>query len=149
MAIEGFKNGSKEAVSHEHAGGCNVDDRDPFLGRDGFERILALRGAGRDASPVAVWITGIQDVDRNVLLDRGQQGCGMQDFGSEVGEFGGFVKADDLDTAGVGTNVRIGSHHAVNVGPYLDALGTETCPHNGGGEIRSASADGGRGSSTG
>jgi hypothetical protein len=68
----------------------------------------------------------------------------MQDLGSEVGELSGFVEADDLDAAGVGTEARVGGHHAIDVGPDFDALGVEAGAENGGGEIGAAAADGGR-----
>src|SRR5208282_1793093 len=57
---------------------------------------------------------------------RGQHGCRMQDLGAEVGKFGGFIEADDLDAAGIGTEAWVGGHHAVDVGPDFDARGVQT-----------------------
>ena len=62
----------------------------------------------------------------------------MQYLGSEVGQFGGLFKADDLDATRVGTNPRVGSLHAVDIGPDLDALGVQSRAHQRRGKIGAA-----------
>ena len=65
----------------------------------------------------------------------------MQNLGSEVRQLGRFLEADDLDAAGFGADVRVGGHHAIDVGPYFDALGIQTGSDDGGGIVRAAPAD--------
>src|ERR1700683_4975763 len=67
----------------------------------------------------------------------------MQDFRAEVGEFGGFIEADDFDAPGFGTDSGIGGQDAVDIGPDLDAVGAQARADDGGGKIRTASSDGG------
>src|SRR6266403_911321 len=66
----------------------------------------------------------------------------MQNLGAEVGEFGRFVKADDLDAPGLGSNARVGGHHAVDVGPDFNAFGIEARAQNSRGKIRPSASDG-------
>ena len=65
----------------------------------------------------------------------GQHRRRVQHFGAEVGELGGFVEADDLDAACIGTDSRVGGENAVDVGPDFDAVGTEASAEDGGGEV--------------
>ena len=51
MAIEGFKNGPKEAVSHEHAGGCNVDADCPGAGAGSCTGATLCHGGPNDGLP--------------------------------------------------------------------------------------------------
>ena len=141
--IESLENGLQISAHQQTARRGDLDQRDLLLERDGLENIGAARSARRDLGPFAGRVHRVQNIDRNVLLNRGQHGCRMQNLGAEVGKFGGLVKADDLDAAGVGTKARVGGHHAVNVGPDFDALGIEARAENSGGEIRASAADGG------
>ena len=61
----------------------------------------------------------------DVLFDRGQDGGRVQHLGAEVGELGGFFKADDLDAQCIGADARIAGHDAVDVGPDFDGVGGE------------------------
>ncbi len=88
-------------------------------------------------------VAGVEDEDGDVASDSGQDGGGMEDLGAEVGEFGGFFEADDLDTEGVGTDARVGGHDAVDVGPDLDGFGAQGASDQGTSEIRAAAAEGG------
>ena len=72
----------------------------------------------------------------------GQHRRRMQNFRAEVGEFGGFVEADDFDAARFGTDPGVGGEDAVDVGPDLDALGAQAGAEDGGGKIGTASSDG-------
>ncbi len=74
-------------------------------------------------------------------MNRRQQRRGMQDFRSEIRQFGGFIEADALDGLGVGTEARVGGHHAFDVGPDFDAGGVKRGADNGGGIVRPASAE--------
>ena len=44
----------------------------------------------------------VEDADGDVLLHGGKDGRGVQDFGAEVGELGGFFEADGLHAQGFG-----------------------------------------------
>src|ERR1019366_169851 len=92
---------------------------------DGLEDVLALRGAGSDARAFAGGVARVQHVDGNIFLDGGQHRRGVQDLRAEVGEFGGLVEADDFNPARLGTDSGIGGEDAVDVGPDLDAVGTQ------------------------
>ena len=108
-------------------------------------KIFVQRGARAVTFvPFAGRVQRVQNIDRNILLNRGQHGRRMQNFGAEIGKLGGFVKADDFDAAGIGAEARVGGHHAVDVGPDFDALGIEARAKNSGGKIRTSAADGGR-----
>ena len=114
-----------------------------FLAAMALNGLLRVRRAGDDLGALVRGIARVENVDRNVLLDGRQHGGGVQDLGAEVGEFGGFFEADDLDAVGIGTEVRVGGLHAVDVGPDLDGVGVEAGADKGGGEIGATAADGG------
>ena len=143
VAIEGFEDRAQKSVGQQHAGSGHIHDGDSFLGGDGFENVLALRRVGSDAGAFAGGIARVQHIDRNILLDGGQDGCRVQHFCAEIGEFGGFFEADDLDAARFRTNPGIGGHHAIDIGPDFDALGVQAGAEDGGGKVGAAAADGG------
>ena len=93
--------------------------------------------------PSQAWIARVQNVDGNIFLDGGQHRRGVQDFRPEVGEFGGFVEADDFDAPGFRTDAGIGGENAVDVGPDFDAVGAQAGADDGGGKIGAAAANGG------
>src|SRR6266403_6417026 len=66
----------------------------------------------------------------------------MQNLGPKVGKFRSFVEADHLDAPGLGSNARIGGHHAVDMGPDFDTFGVEACAKNSRGKIRPSASDG-------
>src|ERR1035438_71658 len=142
MAIESLEDRAQKSMGQKHAGSGHVDDGDAFLGGDGFEDVLALRGAGSDARAFAGGVARVQHVDGNIFLDGGQHRRGVQDFRAEVGEFGGLVEADDFNPARLGTDSGIGGEDAVDVGPDLDAVGAQASADDRGGKIRTASSDG-------
>src|SRR6185312_1838587 len=59
----------------------------------------------------------------------------MKNFRAEVGELRRFLEADGADAVRVGTDARVGGHHAVNVSPNLDRLSIESGAYDGSGEI--------------
>src|ERR1017187_3407931 len=142
MAIESLEDRAQKSMGQKHAGSGHVDDGDAFLGGDGFEDVLALRGAGSDARAFAGGVARVQHVDGNIFLDGGQHRRGGQDFRAGVGEFGGLVEADDFNPARRGTDSGIGGEDAVDVGPDLDAVGAQASADDRGGKIRTASSDG-------
>ena len=79
-------------------------------------------------------------MDGDVLFDGREDGGRVQDLCAEVGEFGGFFKADDLDAQGVRTDAWVTGHDAVHVGPDLDGVGGKGAAHECGGEVRTAAA---------
>jgi hypothetical protein len=135
-----FKDAFEEAVGHEHARGHHVHHSDALLGGDGLEDVLALGGGGGDARAFVLRVARVQDQDRNVFLDGRQERSRMQDFRTEIGQFGGFFKADVLDAARIRAEVGVGSHHAVNVCPDFNARGIQARANDSGAEVRSASA---------
>jgi hypothetical protein len=88
-------------------------------------------------------VAAVEHQHRNVLFDGRQDGGRVQDLGAEVGQLGGFFKADDLDAQCVGTDAGIGGHDAVNVGPDFDGLGRERAADERAGEVGAAAAQGG------
>src|SRR6185437_12443331 len=123
VLIEDFEDLAQVAVSHQHAAGYHVDDTQLFLDRDRFERAFAMWGQRDDAGPLAGGIAAVEHQHGNVLLDGRQNGGRMQYLGAEVGQFGGFFKADHLHTERIRANARIGGHDAVHVRPDFDRLG--------------------------
>src|SRR5579859_180688 len=128
-------------MSQQHARGGHVDDSDALLGGDGFENVFALRGAGGDAGAFATRITRVQNIDWDIFLDSGQHRRRVKNLRAKVGELGGLVEADDLNTTRFGTDARVGGENAVDVGPDLDAVGAEASAEDGGREIGAAAAD--------
>src|SRR6202040_1703726 len=104
--VEGLEDGTQKSVGQQHAWSGHVDDGNALFGGNGFEDVLAPRCARSDAGAFAGWIARIEYVDGNILLNRRQHRRGMQDFGAKVGEFGGFVEADDLNATSLGTDAR-------------------------------------------
>src|SRR5581483_10714214 len=97
-----------------------------FLGGNGFEEIFTVRRPGSDSRTLARWIARIQNKNWNILLDRGQDGGWMQDFRSEISKFGGFIEANDFDSASVWAQIRVGGHHAVDISPDFDSIGAQS-----------------------
>ena len=106
MLVEDGEDLFQIAVGHEHAAGHHVDDAQLLFDCDGFERAFAVRRERDDARAFAGGIAAVEHEDRDVLFDRGENGGGVQDLGAEVGELGGFFKADDFDAQGVRADAR-------------------------------------------
>ena len=88
-------------------------------------------------------IARIEHPHRNILADGRQNRRRMQHLGAEVGQFGGLFEADDLDAVRVRTDIGIGGHHAIDVGPYLDGLGIQSGAEERGRVVGAAAANGG------
>src|SRR5581483_12430220 len=111
------------------------------LSRNRLEAVTAIGRARGDAGSLACRVAGVENVDRNILLDRGENSCRMQHLGAEVSEFRGLVEADYANAVRVRTNIGIRGHHAVDVSPDLYAAGSDPSAHNRRREIRTAAAD--------
>src|ERR1043166_8972131 len=107
MLIQSLKHRTQEAVDHHATRGNDSDNAHTGLGRDSAERIHPRRGFFRDLSSRALYITGIQNVDRNVLLNGWQQCRRMQYLRAKVSEFGGFIEADLLNRPRIRAQTRI------------------------------------------
>ncbi len=83
----------------------------------------------------------IQDEDGDVFLYRGKNRRGVKNFGAEVGELGGLLKADVADAEGVGADARVRGHDAVDVGPDFDGAGEECFAEQRGGVVGAAAAE--------
>src|SRR6478609_5757031 len=94
-----------------------------------------------DSRSFVLWIARVQNEDRNVLLYRREHGRRMQHLGAEIGEFCGFIEADDLDPVCLGADARVSGLHSIYIGPNLDAFGSESRAHDGGREISTAAAN--------
>ncbi len=112
-----------------------------FLTAMDLKGLLQWRRERDDARAFAGGVAAVEHVDGDVLFDGGQNGGRVQDLGAEVGELGGFFKADDLDAQGVGADARVGGHDAVNVGPDLDGIGGKRAAEQGAGEVGTAAAE--------
>src|SRR5258708_18675048 len=143
MTVEGFEDGAQKSVGQQHARSGHIDNSNALLGCDGFEDVSSLRRAGGDASAFAGRIARVQYVDRNIFMDCGQHGRGVQNFCAEVRKFSGFVEADDFNAVRIGTDSGIGGEDAVDVGPYFDAFGAEPQPEDGGGTVGTPPPEGG------
>ena len=126
MPVECFENRTQKAVHHDSAGGNHVNDAYASFGRDRAKNVAAAGSVGRDLSACAFQVLRIEHVDGNVLVDGRKQSGGMQDLGSEVRQFGGFIEADLFDGLSLRAQARVGGHHAFDVGPYLNALCIES-----------------------
>src|ERR1051326_3282910 len=128
---------------HHHATrGHHIHDADAGLCCDGAKYFTAGRRLSGDFRPRAFEIPRIEHIDRNVLVDRGKQRSWMKDLRAEVGELGGFIKADLLDRASIRTEARISGHHAFDVSPDLDTTRIEGSANNRGRIIRAAASEG-------
>ena len=94
-----------------------------FLTAMDLKGLLQWRRERGDARAFAGGVAAVEYQHGDVLFDGRQNGGRMQNFCAEVGQLGGFFKADDLDAQGVGTDARVGGHDAVHVGPDFDGLG--------------------------
>ena len=65
----------------------------------------------------------------------------MEDFGAEVGEFGGFVVGDFGDGLGFRDEARVGGFDAVDVGPDDGFGGIERGAEDCGGVVGAAAAE--------
>ena len=106
----------------------------------GLRHSLAQRG---DPRAFVFRIARVEHQHGDVFLDRGENGCRVQHLGAEVGELGGFFKADGLDAQRIGADAGVGRHDAVDVGPDLDGFGIHASADEGGGVVGSAAAEGG------
>src|SRR5580693_7298403 len=109
MPVEGFKNCSQKSMSQQHSRSCDINNGDALLGSDGLEEIPAVRYAGRDSCSFTFRIPRVQYINRNVLLNRWQHSCRMQDLGSKVCQLSCFIKTDDFDPPGLRAKVGISS----------------------------------------
>ena len=64
----------------------------------------------------------------------------MQNLGAEIGELGRLGEGDRLHAVRFGHELRIAGHHAINVGPNLNLLRSQSGADNGGAEIGAAAA---------
>ena len=53
VPVKGFKDRAQKTVGQQHAGRSDLDDRDMFLGRDGFEDVLSLGSVRSDTRSFA------------------------------------------------------------------------------------------------
>jgi hypothetical protein len=135
VLIEDVENGFEETMGHQHPGGYHVDDGDALLGGNRFENIGSTYAPGGDAGALVARIARIQHQHGDVFLDGRQQSGGVQDFGSEVCQFGRFFKPDLLDAACAGAKTGIGCLHAVHIGPDLDTFRFQAGSHDGSREV--------------
>ncbi len=112
-----------------------------FLAAMALKKFLQGGALRCDARALAGGIARIQNVDRNILLHRGQHSRWMQHLGAKVSQFRRLLEADDFDAAGIGAEVRIGGHHAIDIGPNFDAVGIEAGADDRTRIIRAAAAD--------
>ncbi len=118
--------------------GHHVHNADPGFRGDGAENIVTARSTGGDLGSRAPEIAGIEHINRNVLMNGRKQGRRVQDFCAKIRQLGGFVEADALDSSGLGTESRVSSHHAFDIGPDFNAIGVERRADDGGRIVRSA-----------
>ena len=85
----------------------------------------------------------VENENRNVLFDSGQDGGGMQNFGAEVGHLRGFSKGNAFYAVAAGDDARVGGEHAVDVGPDLNFFGVDAGPDDGGRVVGAAAAQSG------
>ena len=85
---------------------------------------------------------GVADIDRNPFLDDRLDGRRVDDLCAEVGEFLGGAVGNVPDGSGRRDDLRIGGHHSVDVGPYLDEPRVDADGIEGGGIIRAAAPQG-------
>ena len=109
-------------MCQEHSRCGDIHNRDPLFRRDGLEEVLAMRRPRRDPRPFTRGIARVQDVNRNIFLNRWKHCRRMQNLGAEVCQFRGLVEADDLYAPSIGANIRIGGHHSVDIGPDFNPL---------------------------
>src|SRR5438067_140002 len=124
VPVEDLEDPAQEAMSHQHAGGLNVDQRDFPLTGDRLHDVAAADRLGDDARAGDFRAARVEDQDRNVLLDRRDHGRGMQHLRAEIGELGGLGERDRLHAVPAGEDGWVGGEHAVDVGPDLDFLGS-------------------------
>ena len=104
--------------------------------------------SGGDSRAVTSRIARIQDVNRDILLDRRKHRRRVQDLCAKIRQLGGLIKADYFDPAGVRAKIRVSRHHPVNVGPDFNLVGTKSCTDDSSRKIRAAAANGGRNAGT-
>ena len=68
-------------------------------------------------------ICGVEHKYRYVFVDGRLDGEWVQHLSTEVSHFGSFFKRDLVEAFGVFNAARVGSAHAVDVGPNFNALG--------------------------
>src|SRR5229473_7396824 len=82
----------------------------------------------------------VLDPDREAGFRSGICRLGMDYFGAVICQFDGLFKADFRQGSSVGTDSRIGSEHAIHVGPDPDFICASGCTDDGGGIIGTSAA---------
>ena len=99
------------------------------------------RRARRDQRAAAVEPAAVQDPDRDVLGDGGQNGARVQDLRAEIRQLRGFLERQPRHDVRRGDDARVGCHHAVDVGPDLNLAGVERGAEYGGRVVGPATAE--------
>ena len=89
-------------------------------------------------------VESILDTDGDVLDADGVDGGGIDHLGTKVAQLHSLDIAQLVDGVGRLYNLRVGSHEAVHVGPYLQHLGIECSGNDGGGIVAAATPQVGR-----
>ena len=123
-------------MSQEHPGTLDFDDGDMVLGGYGFDgAIVGLvvneRAGGRR-------LHGIEETYGDVGIFGRLNAGGVQDFGSEVGQFGRLFKVQMPYGLRIFHHARVVVVHPVDIGPDLDFLRADGGSHQGGGVVAAA-----------
>ncbi len=65
----------------------------------------------------------------------------MQYFRTKRRKLRSLVEPDTLDQPGIWDHTRVGGHHPIHVGPYLDRVGTQCGAHQRGAVVRAAATE--------
>src|SRR5215470_8814354 len=134
VALEHFEDAAQESGGRQAASGADGDDGDAFLGGHGLGHAARVNFVFYFCDYFCsggFGIAGVQDPDGNVFLLGWRDRGGVQDFGSEARQFGGFVEGHHGNAAGFRAEARIGGHDAVDIGPDFDAAGVESGANDG------------------
>jgi len=124
----------------DDAGATDGDHGDIFDGGEGFD---AGGGGVPFRGDLGAGIFGLEAVanpDRDAGGGDGAQCVGMENFGAEIGELGGFVVGDFGDGLGFGDEAGVGGFDAVDVGPDDGFSGVERGAEDGGAVVGTATA---------
>ena len=78
----------QETVSHQHAGGVDVDERDVLLVDNRLDDLFGLRRLLDDQGAATGGTQRVQDTDWNAVFNRRQHGRRMQHATAEVSQLG-------------------------------------------------------------
>ena len=127
VALENFKYLAQEARRQKHSRRLDFDGDDIVLGSDGLD--LAVFSGVADGGSLGIGVHRVQQAYGDTSILRRLHTGGVQDLGTEVSQFGGFLEMQLMNGLRVIYYTRVVVVHTVDIGPDLNLLSTDSGTH--------------------